>query len=236
VAVTKIGPERRNVGQTARFTIDVVNTGNQMLTNLKVVDQYDAALSPDMASEGGSFENNRLVWNIDHLPVGQKTQLEVHCRCLKESARASNRVSVACREQVRGEAEALLEIAPAPGRLNMEASDLMDPVRLGKELTYEVRVWNEGASPESNVVLTATVPSGMTPVPIGTSGPQQIRYAIEGQTVRFDPLPQVLPGEKLSYRIRVNTRRPGTFQLRAELASQSQAKPLVVEESTEVFE
>jgi len=236
VSVTKIGPKQRNVDQTARFTIDVANDGNQTLTNVKVVDDYDAALYPNMASEGNKFEDNRLVWIIDRLPAGRVTQLEVHCKCLKEAARACNRVTVTTLEGVGAEAEACLAISPAPGRLNIEVGDLLDPVRLGKELTYEVRISNDETTPDRQVVLVATVPPGMMPVPIGTSGPRQVRFTIKDQTVRFDPLPQIDPGEKLSYRIRVGTRRPGTFHFRIELTSQNQPQPTVAEESTEVFE
>jgi len=236
VSVTKIGPKQRNVDQTARFTIDVANDGNQTLTNVKVVDDYDAALYPNMASEGNKFEDNRLVWIIDRLPAGRVTQLEVHCKCLKEAARACNRVTGTTLEGVGAEAEACLAISPAPGRLNIEVGDLLDPVRLGKELTYEVRISNDETTPDRQVVLVATVPPGMMPVPIGTSGPRQVRFTIKDQTVRFDPLPQIDPGEKLSYRIRVGTRRPGTFHFRIELTSQNQPQPTVAEESTEVVE
>ena len=73
------------------------------------------------------------------------------------------------------------------------------------------------------------------PVPIGTSGPRQIRYVIDGRTVRFDPVDEIAPGEKLSYHIRVSTRQPGKLTIHAELTSQNQQQALVAEETTEVF-
>ena len=235
VTVKKTGPARMNKDQMARFTIDVTNSGNVALTNLSVVDRYDAALSPEMATGGSRFENNYLVWTLDRLAAGQTTQLDVHCRCLSETARTCNRVTVTSAEGARAEDEACLAILAASGKLNMAVADLLDPVRLGKELTYEVLVSNDGAAQDNQVVVVATVPTGMMPVAIGTSGPRQIRYTIEGQTVRFEAVPEIAPGEKLSYRIRVSTRQPGKLNFRAELTSRGRPEPLAVEEPTEVF-
>ncbi len=69
----------------------------------------------------------------------------------------------------------------------MKVTDPRDPVRLGRELTYEVRVSNDGAVADRQVVVVATVPPGTMPVPIGTSEPRQVCWTIDDQTIRFDP-------------------------------------------------
>jgi len=235
IAVTKTGPAELAAGQTARFTIDITNTGAQALTDLKVDDAYDAALYPDKATEGNRFEDNHLVWAIERLEPGETTQLEVHCLCQRPAQRACNRVTVTNGAGAKATGEACLAIRAAAGKLNLEVADLHDPIGLGKELTYELRVSNDGAAPHKQVVVVATVPLGMMPVPIGTSGPKQIRYTIQGRTIRFDPLAEISPGERFSYRVRASAQRAGKMRFRAELTSQAQPQAVSAEEITEVF-
>jgi uncharacterized repeat protein (TIGR01451 family) len=244
VSVNKTGPQTCTVGETAEFIIDVTNTGSQPLTNLKVVDRYDARLKPTMATDGHEFEGNDLVWTIDALPAGKTTRLKVHCQCLQAVARARNQATAITPQGDQAEDEIFLEIRPqaaatapggaAAGGLSMLAGDLLDPVRLGKGLTYEILVSNDGQTTDTQVTVVATVPNGMTPDRIGTSGPGE--STITGQTVRFDPVADIRPGEKLSYRVRVLARQPGTLTFRAELTSRNQPQPLIVEETTQVFE
>lgn len=234
LSVKKSGPQVRTVGQTAEFLINVTNTGSQPLSNLKVVDRYHASLRPSHATDGYWFEGNDMVWRIDTLPPGKTAQLQVHCRCLQAVDRACNRATVIGADGGRAEDDACLEIRPAEAGLTMVVGDLLDPIRLGRGLTYEIRVSNEGQGAQRQVGVVATVPEGMKPDPIGTSGPG--RPNIAGQTVRFDPVAELGPGERLSYHVRVLTQRAGTLTFRAELTSREQAQPLVVEEETQVFE
>ena len=83
-------PPSYTVGETARFTIDVSNTGTQTLTNLKVVDQYDPSLDPVMATEGYEFENNNLFWMIDALAAGKTTRLKIHQARMRRTIMSSS--------------------------------------------------------------------------------------------------------------------------------------------------
>ena len=80
VSVKKTGPKQRAVGETAEFTIEIANTGSAELRNLKVLDRYDAALRPTLATDGYQLaDGGGLAWTIDRLPVGKTTTLGVHC-------------------------------------------------------------------------------------------------------------------------------------------------------------
>ena len=88
------------------------------MRNLKVLDRYDAALLPTLATDGYRAEAGGLAWTIDRLAAGQTTQLGVHCTCQTAAAKACNRVSVTTAEGGKVEDEACLEIraAAAPPR------------------------------------------------------------------------------------------------------------------------
>lgn len=226
---------RRSVGQTVRFAIDVANNGSQELRNLTLIDQYDASLTKVGASDGYREENNELVWTVKSLPAGPPIRFEVECRCARAVARATNRATLITQDGTRAEDQAALEIYATAGGLTITMADLRDPVAVGKGVTYEIRISNQGQTPQQDIALVATVPVGMIPARIGTSGPGQ--PTIEGQIVRFQPVAEELrPGETLTYRVRVSTRQSGAFTLRAEVTGRDLFQPLAAEESTEVVE
>jgi uncharacterized repeat protein (TIGR01451 family) len=149
---------------------------------------------------------------------------------------------VTSQEGARAESEACLEVRAAavapsgPPKLILEVADLLDPVRLGKQLTYEVRVTNDSTMPEQSLVLRATLPDGMTLVRLGTTGPGTVKHELKQQTVTFDPVPQIAAGETMTYRLRVLADRAGKHVVVVELTSQNLSQTLTAEETTEVFQ
>ena len=87
-----------------------------------------------------------------------------------------------------------------------------------------------------DVSLTAAVPEGMLPDPIGTSGPPEVEYFISEQSVQFKPLAEIPPGKTVTYRVRVRAVAAGKQTFQVELMSPSLAAPVRAEEVTEVFE
>lgn len=260
ITVIKNGPKQLMVGETARFTIELTNTGSAPLQAIKVVDRCDPALSPTLATDGYRIENGTLVWIVENLPPNRPAKLEVHCACKTASEKTCNRVTVTTAEGGKVETEACLEIRPAgtppdnvappevskpdAGKKEPPAADgltmsvvgLRNPVSVGKELTYDIQVANNGAASQRQVTLMATVPEGMVFNPIGTQGPDPAKFVIEGRTIRFDPLAEVRPGESLAYRVRVRAKQVGPkFCFHAELNTSTITQPLVKEENTEVI-
>ena len=250
LSVKKTGPAQGTVGELAEFIIDVTATGDRTLTNVRIVDRYDAALLPKEATEGYRVEDGNLVWTFAQLRPGQTARIQVHCNCLRAAARTCNRVTVTSNEGASGNAEACLEVretsgsrppggvAPpestARGTLSLTVTDLRGMVAAGKEFTYVIQVANGGIAADRQVAVTAIVPDGMTPVRLGTTGPTD-QPAFDGQTVRFPPVPEIKPGQTLTYRVRVRTKAPGKATLWVEAVSERHVQPLTAEETTEVF-
>ncbi len=224
-------PSRR-VGQELRFTIDVTNTGDTRLSNLKVTDRYDASLRPDHATEGYRLEGNDLAWTIDSLAPGETSQFEVVCTCRTANARACNRVVISDAQGTLAEDEACLAIHATTGQLSVTVADWRDPVSIGKGLTYEIRMTNNGTSSIHQATLVATVPTEMTPDRIGSDGPTSA--TVDEQTVRFAPLPEISPGQTVTYRVRVTARQRGQVSLRVTVTSPDLPQGATAETTTEV--
>jgi hypothetical protein len=117
--------------------------------------------------------------------------------------------------------------------LTIDVIDLADPIPKGTELTIKIIVSNAGTLSERNVSVVATVPSGMIPVETDPSEPG--RRTIDGQTVRFDPIAEIRPGERREYRMTVRAQRAGQLAVRAELTGGNLRQPLGAEATTEVM-
>ena len=216
--VTKTGPTQKNVGDTAEFVIEITNTSAVQANNLKIADNYDLSLDPVGATDGYSFAGDDLIWIVDILPPGKSIRFQVNCRCLSVASNTCNRVTVTCQEGARGDAQACLAIqAGAMQPLGMTVNDLRDPVSVGNETTYEIRVTNPNSVSDRNVRLTVNVPAQFNPSAVGTSGPAA--YTIEGQVVTFAAVPELKPGDTLTYRVLASGARPGTGSVRADLST-----------------
>jgi uncharacterized repeat protein (TIGR01451 family) len=239
------------VGETARFTIEVTNAGTTPAQNVKLFDRYDPALLPVLATDGYRFEDGGMVWTIDNLAPGKTTSVGMHCTCQAVSAKASNRATATTADGAKAEDEVFLEIraAEAPpggtttgpppikpsGGLSLSVEGLSNPVIVGKELTYDVRVRNEGSEPCRQVSVTATAPDGMLFDRMATAGPEGTNFDIKGQVIRFDPVAELAPKGLLVYRIRVQATKAGPeFRFHVEAGAQGLPQPLVREATTEV--
>lgn len=236
VSVRITGPSLQNAGEEGEFRITVTNTGGQTLTNVKVFNEP----APEMLVTGTLPEcqlqgENTAVWTINTLTVGRTQDFRVGYRFLKAAREACTRVSVTTSEGAKAEDRACLEIRPGRGAqaappsgagLTLALTSLHNPTTEGKESTCEILVSNTGQTPASNVVLEVTVPSPqMTPVPLLTTGPAGLNL-IEGQTVRFNALPLVNPGQSFSYRVRVLAKAAGEADLQARLTSSDLKQPV----------
>ncbi len=236
VSVRITGPKEVAEGEVARFFIDLTNTGQRDLTNLEVVNRFDSELSASAASDKYRLAGNTLSWTIDRLPVGETVPLELHCETRRAAEAAYNEVTVSSAEGAVARGRACLKILPVQSELSIAVADLRDPVAMKKGLTYEIRVTNRAATAARNVTLVATVPEGMLPDPIGTSGPPEVEYFINEQSVEFQALAEIPAGKTVTYRVRVRTVAAGKQTFRVELTAPGLAQPVREEEVTEVFE
>jgi uncharacterized repeat protein (TIGR01451 family) len=113
VRKTRVGPEQRRVGDVVQFDIEIVNQGQAMLTNIRVVDQFDPQLEPELATAGATRNANQLIWRFGTMAPGQLARIQVRYRCATPAARACNTVTVTADQDVQRSDGACVEILPA---------------------------------------------------------------------------------------------------------------------------
>ena len=163
VSIRITGAKLRNVGERETYEFLVVNTGGQTLTNVNVVSDSSRELQAEQATSGYEPRgDNALVWKVRSLMPGRSQTFQVLYRMLQPAKEACLRARVTTEQGVQNEDKFCLEIrgaaaVPSSG-LELKVTSLHNPTRQGKESTFVIQVTNNGQTPESNVVLTATVP------------------------------------------------------------------------------
>ena len=86
-----------------------------------------------------------------------------------------------------------------------EVRDAVDPIEVGGETVYEIRVVNQGTKAATNVQIVVGLPPGMK----ATSADGETRHAIQAGGVVFEPISQLAPKADSVFRVHVQGVRPG---------------------------
>ena len=225
------GPRRRYLDRQAVYTVWVSNPGTASAENVELT----AALPPGMdfvaANNAGQFDpkTRTVQWLLEELPPNQKgsvsvTMLPVEAGEQKIKVSGTAKLGLAAEKQeavlIEGVAAILFEVA-----------DVADPVEVGGETTYEIRVVNQGSKAAANVQLVAFLPPEMKPV--AAEGPT--RYEVNGNQVRFQELPRLAPKADTTFRVRVQCNGVGDMRVRVQLTTDDVRAPITKEESTRVY-
>ncbi len=256
VSIKQTVPPRQRIGDMVRFRVDVTNNTDAPLANVEIGDNFETSLEPRQATEGSTWlKGDVLGWKIPSLEPGKSLHREIEFKCLRETPRACNRVTVAADGIDPVADEACLEIvgqnaavppvassagaagvaagAAAPDPLSVTVADTADPIKVDGETTYQIVLTNESQQSLFDVAVTATFSEEVKLS--GLSGP--VHGAVLPSTVRFDPIREVRAGESpLSFELRVKALRPGTARMRVDVMSRGQAKPVSAEQSTEILQ
>jgi len=127
-------------------------------------------------------------------------------------------------------AETALEVLGIPA-LQVEVTDLNDPITVGGRTRYTIRVTNKGTLPAREVDVVAVLPTQLKF--LAGYGPKSPR--VEKAEVIFGPIDTIAPNQPLTFAVDVETVAPGDVRFRAEVRSPILAKPVRVEEATRVL-
>jgi hypothetical protein len=196
------------------------------------------------ASHGGKLEPApRKTDGVGRAPSGQVVSWEVPA----PPTGREETVSVLVRAEVEGfwplEAEATV-LRATPARVNsvlrVEAEPTLgldvqvreDPLEVGEETVYELRVANPGRAVARNVRLAVGLPAGVTPVQGDGPVPGQIQSGV----FLFEPLRSLASQQQVLYRVRVRGLKAGDWRFRAELSADQLQRPVLQEVSVRVRE
>ena len=231
LSLRKSGPDQANPNQELEYALVVTNTGAASAANVKLIDTLPEGLAFVSASDGGIHDTKTHVvqWDVASLPPGQSKTFSVRVKAAK-SGDWTNQAVVRTEHGRETRAESTVHVEGVPAML-LEVVDLDDPVEVGAETTYEVRVVNQGTAPCTNVTVICDVPAGLDL--LGAEGP--VTKRTQGKRVTFEPLPKLAAKADVIYKVKVRATRAGDWRFRAWLSSDHLPQAIYEDESTQVY-
>ena len=228
--IAKTGPERVFIGRNVTYTIQVENTGDATSANTVVTDVIDAKTQFVSASDGGTFEGGKVVWNLGSLAEGASRELSVTVKPM-DKGRISNNASATgvCATAVSDAASTEIEGIPA---VLLEVIDVTDPVAVGDTTVYVVTVTNQGSAVGTNIKIAVELEKENEFVSTGgaTDGSHD-----DGK-ITFDALPTLAPGAKASWQITVRAKEAGDIRIKVNMTGDQIGRPVVETEATNFYE
>jgi uncharacterized repeat protein (TIGR01451 family) len=222
--IEKTGDKDQIIGRKANYEIAVFNTGDTLLENVTVVDTAPEGTAIASA-DGASISGNTATWKLDTLAAGDKKTFNVsllgklagqRCNSATATSGSLSDSTQSCTTW-KGVAGVLLEMVDDP-----------DPIQVGENVTYTIKVTNQGFADIHNVGMTAQYSDEIDPV----STPQG---TVAGKTVNFPVIPVLGPKKVATYTIIAKGVKAGDHRTKAILTCDEIKAPVTKEESTTVY-
>lgn len=229
VKITKTTNDRELlINRTATYAIVVSNTGDIPLTDVVVTD--NAAPGTTIASaEGATVSGNTATWNIGQLDAGQQRELTVKV-VSERPGEFCNRASVSNAQGVSADpAEACTRWLGVTGVL-VEVVDDPDPIQIGENTTFTIRVTNQGTTRDiQNIAISSVFQQQLDPV--SASG----GATVNGKTVTWPVVPTLAPRQSVTVTVIGKGASAGDHRLETRVTTDERPNPIIELESTTVY-
>lgn len=250
LAAKQTGPAKCLVNGEPVFQIELSNPGTSPTDPVQLWASLPAGFDYVSATDGGAFaEANRAVgWRLPGLPAGAIKVVTLKVRATAPSEGVIRTVALASHaieavtpaggvpgeskpaKGLEARAETAIKAEGVPA-LRFEVVDLEDPILVGAEAVYQVRVVNQGTAACTNVHLVAELSEGAAAA--GADGPTSGR--VSGQQIAFDPIPTLGVKAEAVYKVRVKGTAAGDQRFRVKLSCDQIKTPIIKEENTRFY-
>jgi uncharacterized repeat protein (TIGR01451 family) len=241
------GPPKCLVRGETVYEIVLSNPGSAETEPLTLYVHLPQWLELVQAGEGGTYQPDQryIIWQFPPLAAGASRSIGIKLRASAAGEGTLRGVVQTTPSAVQGAA------APTPSAhrtlharselpvraegvpaLRFDVFDLEDPVLVGQEAVYEIRLLNQGTGPCQQIHLVALLPDGAEYK--GSSGPTAIRQ--EDNRLIFTPLASLPVRGEAVYRLRIRGTLPGDARLRVHLSYDQMRAPVIKEESTQFIQ
>jgi len=225
------GPKLRYLDRKAQYTIRVTNPGDAPATNATVSVVVPPGFKFLTADNGGrhDFSTRTIQWFLGEVGPGQSREVKMETLCVnvgehhfKTTAQASRGLKVDNDFMTKGDGlSAIL----------LEMVDLEDPIEVGAETIYEIRITNTGSKTETDVKLTCIIPDKMQFK--GATGPA--RFQQNGSEIVFESIPKLAPRADAIFRVTCKGITPGVAIFKGRITSTLLVDPVTKEEATRIY-
>lgn len=246
------GPTKCLVRSEPEYKIELNNPGSAATDPVRVWVVIPEGFEVASLSDDGAFvgANRTASWKLSGLAAGTNKALTMKLRAtaavegnLKAIAQAGylensgtdttgviNVGNHAAARTLESKAETTVKAEGVPA-LRFEVFDVEDPVEVGKDATYEIRIINQGTAVCNNVQVMTTLADGTTIA--GANGPTTARG--QGQVVTFDAITQLGIKQEATFRLKVKGNTAGDQKIQVQVTCDQIRTPIIKEENTRFY-
>lgn len=229
--VAMTGPKLRYLERPAKYTVSVSNPGTAPAHEIDVVTYLPKGLKFVEANNAGQYDSTRhaVFWNLQELPPAQTGTVELVALPI-EAGDQRLRVEGSANKGLTAEDESTVRVEGLAA-IFFEVADVADPIEVGKQTTYEIKVVNQGSKEAKNIQVAAALPQGLRAIAADGEVPGQV----QGQQVVFQPIGRIDPKQTVRLQIQVQGTMPGDQRIRVQVRTDGIPDPITKEESTTVY-
>ncbi len=226
------GPKIRYKDRKAIYSIKVTNPGDAPAGNVFITHQLPAGMKYLQSDNGGQhdFATRTVKWFIGEIGPNQSKLLKIEVM----ADTLGEQIHTITANASRGmKAEKIVHTTvEGVSAILMEVVDVDDPIEVGAETTYEIKITNTGSKTETNLKLACKIPTLME---FKTAqGP--VRFNQIGADIVFEPLAKLAPKADVVYKVIVKAKTKGDARFRTQLTSTNLVEPVVKVEATRIYE
>jgi uncharacterized repeat protein (TIGR01451 family) len=225
------GPGLRYLDRKATYTLKVTNPGDAPATNVSVNDVVPAGFKFLSATDGGrhDFATRTVSWFVGEVGPGQTKEVKFEVVAVNPGE-FHHKASAQAARGLKTDAELLSRVEGLSAIL-LEVVDTEDPIEVGGDTAYEIRITNTGSKTETDIKLVCTIPEKMEFK--NSQGPAKCHA--EGKVIVFDPVPKLAPRADAIFRVNVKALQAGDVRFKAQITSTNLVEPVLEMEATRIY-
>ena len=229
LALECVAPEQVLLGRRAEVCLTVRNPGNVAEPKTRVTLPLPPGATLAGATENGTATNGVVTWELVNLAPNASQRLcatfnvrQLGAMVFNSTATGTSAkpVQSACATKVVGIPAILLETA-----------DLQDPIAVGNEVTYVIKVTNQGTSAGTQIRVTCTLPTSEEFISASGTTPVQAQE----RTLRMTTLPVLEPKAVAAWQVVVKALSADDARFKVEVSSDQFAQPIHKDEATQLY-
>ncbi|MGO8932064.1 MAG: hypothetical protein ACLQU3_34890 [Limisphaerales bacterium] len=222
-------PGQTVVGRRFDVCLTVTNKGIAKEPKTTLLLQTPAEATLTSATDQGTNVNGSSVWTIADLQPGTAKQVCATFISRQAALLAFNATAQGASGSV-AKTRCDTQVAGIPAIL-LETADLDDPIEVGKEVVYEIKVTNQGSAPGTNLKVVCALPDSEEFV--SGTGPTAVQA--QERTVTMDTLAVLAPKALATWRVTVKALKPDDARFKVFISSDQFEHPIEKDEATHLY-
>jgi hypothetical protein len=210
---------------------ELTNPGNAPASNVVVTELLPAGFEFVGASDGAIFDpvGRVVTWKLGTHPPGTSRRIVLKAKAVQVGD-LPTRIVAQADHGVETKSDAVVAVEGIPA-LRLEVVDVEDPVEVGGDIVYEIRVANQGSCACTGIRIVCDIPEGLQAVEAMGPG----NFQLQGGQLVFDSMPRLATKADVVYRVKVRGVQPGDYRFKVQMTCDQFRLPVNKEESSRVY-